>query len=143
MHTGQFRVVRIHRSRFLARVVQHCGSKHHCKIVLPLLQSCRGGSSVSLCLIPLKVAGTFLPGWDRHCAVLSYANPDGLDLDWVRLDHSAAALLELSPSQAAECWPVRTARRQSSISPSTLVRWQKTITDGIEVDQNSARHLDA
>jgi hypothetical protein len=38
---------------------------------------------------------------------------------------------------------VRTARRQSSISPSTLVRWQKTITDGIEVDQNSARHLDA
>ena len=73
MHTGQFRVVRIHRSRFLARVVQHCGSKHHCKIVLPLLQSCRGGSSVSLCLIPLKVAGTFLPGWDRHCAVLSHA----------------------------------------------------------------------
>lgn len=48
MHTGQFRVVRIHRSRFLARVVQNCGSKHHCKIVLPLLQSCRGGSPVSL-----------------------------------------------------------------------------------------------
>jgi arabinan endo-1,5-alpha-L-arabinosidase len=62
MHTGQVRVVHIHRSRVLATLVQNCWLAVHCTVALFLLQSCGGGSSSSSSANPLKVTATSLPG---------------------------------------------------------------------------------
>jgi hypothetical protein len=61
MHTGQFRVIRIHRSRFLAGVAQSCWLLLHCAVDLFLLQGTGGGSSVFSSPISLKVTATSLP----------------------------------------------------------------------------------
>ena len=62
MHTGQFRVVHIRRSRFSAALVQNCWFVLRCTVALSLLQSCGGGSSVSTSPPPLTVTTTSLAG---------------------------------------------------------------------------------
>jgi hypothetical protein len=74
MHTGQFRVVRIHRSRFPARVVQKCGLTLHETVAPFLLQGCGSGSSDSSSsnLIPLKIGATSVRR-TTGCVVLIHA----------------------------------------------------------------------
>jgi hypothetical protein len=60
MHTGQFRVVHIHRGCFLAGVAQNW-FRPYCADAFSPLQSCGGGSLDSSIPLTLKVIGTSLP----------------------------------------------------------------------------------
>jgi arabinan endo-1,5-alpha-L-arabinosidase len=63
MHTGQSRVVHIHRSRFLGSLVQNCWFAFRCTVALFLLQSCGGGGSpASSSVAPLTITATSLAG---------------------------------------------------------------------------------
>src|ERR1700683_1745962 len=87
MHTGQFRVVRLHRSRFLAGVVQNCWLALHCTVGLSLLQGCGGGSSDSSSSnsTPLKVTATSLPDGTTsvsYSATLDATGGTGIGYAW-------------------------------------------------------------
>jgi|GEM_PF-265702 len=60
MHTGQFRVVHIHRSCFLASLLQNCWFVLCCTVAFSLLQGCGGGSSASSSPTPLTITATSL-----------------------------------------------------------------------------------
>lgn len=62
MHTGQFPVVHIYRSRFLASIVQNCWFVLRYTVALSLLQSCGGGggSSTSSSPSPLTITASSL-----------------------------------------------------------------------------------
>ncbi len=63
MHTGQFPVVHIHRSRFLSALVQNCWFVFRFTVALSLLQSCgSGGSPASFGATPLTITATSLAG---------------------------------------------------------------------------------
>jgi arabinan endo-1,5-alpha-L-arabinosidase len=87
MHTGQFRVVRLHRSRFLSGVVQNCWLALHCTVALSLLQGCGGGSSDSSSSnsIPLKITATPPPGGTigvSYSATLTATGGTGTGYAW-------------------------------------------------------------
>jgi arabinan endo-1,5-alpha-L-arabinosidase len=88
MHTGQFRVVHIHRSRFLAALVQNYWFVLHCTVAVSLLQSCGGGESpapVSSSPTPLTVTATTLPGGTvsaSYSATLTASGGTGAGYEW-------------------------------------------------------------
>jgi hypothetical protein len=59
MHTGQFRVVDTHRTRFLAS--RNCWFALHFTVALSLLRGCGGESSASSRATPLTITATSLP----------------------------------------------------------------------------------
>jgi arabinan endo-1,5-alpha-L-arabinosidase len=61
MHTGQFRVIHIHRTRFLAMLIRNGWFALRCTVALSLLESCGGsGSPPSSNSSPLTITATSL-----------------------------------------------------------------------------------
>jgi arabinan endo-1,5-alpha-L-arabinosidase len=84
MHTGQFRVVPIHRSRFLAVLARNYSVVLHSAVALSLLQSCGGGSSTSTSS-PLAITTTTLTGGtvtESYTATLTAAGGTGGGYTW-------------------------------------------------------------
>jgi arabinan endo-1,5-alpha-L-arabinosidase len=84
MHTGQFRVVPIHRSRFLAVLARNCSVVLHSAVALSLLQSCGGGSSTSTSS-PLAITTTSLTGGtvtELYTATLTATGGTGSGYAW-------------------------------------------------------------
>jgi len=84
MHTGQFRAVPIHRSRFLAALVRNCSVVLHSAVALSLLQSCGGGSSTSTSS-PLAITTTSLTGGtvaESYSATLTATGGTGSGYAW-------------------------------------------------------------
>jgi arabinan endo-1,5-alpha-L-arabinosidase len=90
MHTGQFRVVHIHRSRFVSVLVQNCWVAFRCMVALSVLQSCGGGSSTSSSstssnLTPLTITATSLAGGTvsvSYSATLTATGGTGAGYAW-------------------------------------------------------------
>jgi arabinan endo-1,5-alpha-L-arabinosidase len=86
MHTGQFRVVDSHRSRFLATQVQNSWFLIRCTVALFLLQGCGGGGSpTSSSATPLIITAMSLPGGTVSAAysvTLTAAGGTGAGYAW-------------------------------------------------------------
>ena len=84
MHTGQFRVVPIPRSRFLAVLARNYSLVLHSAVALSLLQSCGGGSSTSSSA-PLAITTTSLTGGtvtEAYTATLTATGGTGSGYAW-------------------------------------------------------------
>src|SRR5580704_13933267 len=84
MHTGQFRAVPIHRSRFLAVLARNYSLVLHSAVALSLLQSCGGGSSTSSSA-PLAITTTSLTGGtvtEAYTATLTATGGTGSGYAW-------------------------------------------------------------
>jgi arabinan endo-1,5-alpha-L-arabinosidase len=84
MHTGQFRVVAIPRSRFLAVLARNYSLVLHSAVALSLLQSCGGGSSTSSSA-PLAITTTSLTGGtvtEAYTATLTATGGTGSGYAW-------------------------------------------------------------
>ena len=84
MHTGQFRVVPIPRSRFLTVLARNYSLVLHSAVALSLLQSCGGGSSTSSSA-PLAITTTSLTGGtvtEAYTATLTATGGTGSGYAW-------------------------------------------------------------
>jgi arabinan endo-1,5-alpha-L-arabinosidase len=86
MHTGQFCVVHIYRTRFLAALIQNCWFALRCTVALSLLQSCGGGDPApSTSPPPLTITATSLASGAvavAYSATLTAAGGSGTGYAW-------------------------------------------------------------